>query len=152
MKVNRWIFLLFTTVVFIASPLSVQSQSLMSVIKNRSELSSFARALENNDIQHKLEEPGPFTVFAPSNSFFDQELNGKEIASPQVNNLVLNHIITGYASERNMKIMSKAKTLGGMILKMNSEQGRITVNGLELVTLNIKAQNGVLHIISGVLK
>lgn len=152
MYIKRGIYLLLTTILFTSYPLPAQSQSLMSVIKSRADLSSFAYALESNDIHLKLEESGPFTVFAPSNSRFDKEIAGKEITSTQVKNMVLNHIITGYASERNMKIMSKAKSLGGMTLQMNSGKNRITVNGVELINLNIKAQNGVLHIINGVIQ
>lgn len=146
------LLLVAASLVFLFYPVSAHSQSLMSVIKNHSNLSAFANALESSGLDKKLEEQGPYTVFAPANSYFEKEMAGKNPSSVSVRNMLMNHIITGYASERNMKIMSKAKTLGGITLAMKANGDTITINNIELTNANLKAQNGVLHIIGGVLK
>lgn len=133
-------------------PLSVQSQSLMSVIQNRPSLSSFAEALQKSGIDQRLEGQGPYTVFAPSNNAFNKEIAGKDLSSSSVRSTLMNHIMTGYATERNMKIMSKAKSMGGITLSIETSGNSITINDVVLTSVNIKADNGVLHIISGVLK
>jgi len=144
--------LLLFAFILILLPLSVQSQSLMSVIKSQDSLSSFTEALQESGLSQRLEEQGPYTVFAPSNSIFEKEIAGKDLSSSSVRSMLMNHIMTGYASERNMKIMSKAKSLGGITLNMETSGNSITINGVVLTSINIKADNGVLHIINGVLK
>lgn len=133
-------------------PLSVQSQSLMSVIKSQDNLSSFTEALQESGLNQRLEGQGPYTVFAPSNNVFEKEFAGKDLSSSSVRSMLMNHIMTGYASARNMKIMSKAKSMGGITLNMETSGNSMTINGIVLTSVNIKADNGVLHIINGVLK
>lgn len=146
------ITLLFTLFAFLGIVESVNSQDLMSVIKSHSNLSSFADAIEANGLATELAGKGPYTVFAPENETFDKEISGKNLSSSSVRNLLLNHIMTGYATERNMKVMSKATSLGGISLALKSDGNTIKINDAEIVKINIKARNGVLHIIRGVLK
>lgn len=152
MKRLRGILLLalFTLLSTVQTP--AQTHSLMSVIKEHEDLSIFAEALESHGMDKKLGENGPYTVFAPSNSVLKKEISANNISSGSVRNLLMNHIITGYASERNMKLMSKAKTLGGITLILDTSDEDITVNDVTLSSINIKANNGILHIINGVLK
>lgn len=131
---------------------SAQTQTLMTVIKEHDNLSIFAEALESNGLDKQLGEDGPYTIFAPDNAVLKQELSDKNLNSAAVRSMLMNHIITGYASERNMKIMSKAKTLGGITLVIDTSSDKITINDVELITSNIKASNGILHIMNGVLK
>lgn len=138
--------------IFTALPESAKSQKIMTVIKSHSDLSSFANALEANGIDKELSGAGPYTVFAPINESFDKETSGKNLASPSVRNLVLNHIMTGYATERNMKVMSRATSMGGVTLLLKPAENPVKINDAEVLRMNIKAQNGVLHIIKGILK
>lgn len=145
--------LLITATVLFILPATANSQQLMSVIKSHSNLSSFANAIESNGLDKKLAEKGPFTVFAPTNADFDKEVSGKSLSSSSVRSMVLNHIMTGYATERNMKMMSRATSLGGITLDMKAYGDQVKINNnAEIIKGNIKAQNGVLHIIKGVLK
>lgn len=129
-----------------------QSQSLMSVIKEHGNLTLFAEALETHGLDKKLQENGPYTIFAPTDAVLEREISGKNINSSSVRSMLMNHIITGYASERNMKIMSKAKTLGGIMLNVDTSGEDLTINSIEVISINIKAKNGILHIINGVFR
>ncbi|MDX1629899.1 MAG: fasciclin domain-containing protein, partial [Fulvivirga sp.] len=113
MNKNRGITLLIAVLMVVLLPEAAKSQKIMTVIKSHSNLSSFADALEQNGLDEELSGNGPYTIFAPVNESFDRETSGKSITSSSVRNLLLNHIMTGYATERNMKVMSKATSLGG---------------------------------------
>lgn len=152
MNRNRGITLLLAALMFGILPEAAKSQKIMSVIKSHSNLSSFANALEANGIDRELEGSGPYTIFAPVNESFDRETSGKNLTSSSVRNLLMNHIMTGYATERNMKVMSRATSLGGVTLVLKTNESPVKINNAEVLELNIKAQNGVLHIINGVLK
>lgn len=152
MKRNNSISTLIILSTLIVVPQISQSQQLMSVIKSHNNISSFATALESQGLDKKLNGKGPFTVFAPTNESFDKEVAGKSLSSSSVHKIVMNHIMTGYATERNIKIMSKATSLGGIILLLETDDDGLKINDARVTTVNIKAQNGVLHIISGILK
>lgn len=139
-------------ILLLALPELANSQKIMAVIKNHSDLSSFANALEANGIDEELSGNGPYTIFAPINESFDREISGKSLTSSSVRNLLLNHIMTGYATEKNMKVMSRATSMGGITLVLNSVENPVKINNAEVLKMNIKAQNGVLHIIKGILK
>ena len=152
MNKNRGIILFFAALMLTVLPEAAKSQKIMSVIKDHSNLSSFANALEANGIDRELSGNGPYTIFAPVNESFDKEVSGKSLTSSSVKNLLLNHIMTGYATERNMKVMSRATSLGGVTLVLKTSENPVKINNAEVLEMNIKAQNGVLHIIKGTLK
>lgn len=131
---------------------TAQGQQLMSVLKSKSNISSFVQALEINGLDEKLSGKGPFTVFAPANEFFDKETSGKQLQSDSIYRFLLNHIMTGFATEKNMQYMSKVTTLGGATLTIEKREKKIYINAIELTTTNMKASNGVIHIINGVIK
>lgn len=152
MKNNRGITLFLAVLLFMMLPETAKSQKIMTVIKSHSNLSSFANALEANGIDQEISGVGPYTIFAPINESFEKEISGKNLASSSVRNLVLNHIMTGYATERNMKVMSRATSMGGVTLILKPGENPVRINNAEVLKMNIKAQNGVLHIIKGILK
>ncbi len=145
---SGWYLVLF----FLFTIDTAQGQQLMSVLKSNSNISSFVRALEINGLDERLSAKGPFTIFAPTNEFFDKETSGKQLESDSIHRFLLNHIMTGFATEKNMQYMSKVTTLGGVTLAIEKRDKKIYINTIELTTTNIKASNGVIHIINGVVK
>lgn len=133
-------------------PLSAYSQHLMSVIKNQNNLSAFAKALETTGLDQQLSGEGPYTVFAPTNTSFRKEISGKNISSSGMKNMLLNHIMTGYATKRNIQLMSKISTLGNATLVVKTDKDGVKINNIRVIEMNKKAQNGVVHIMDGVLK
>lgn len=136
--VTAWLFLSFA---------SVQGQTVMQKLKSNSETSGFAKALEESEINEKLNGSGPFTLFAPSNSAF----NSLSSVQKSNDNLLLNHIFTGLATKRSLSVMSEVTCLSGENLKIESSGQDISINEIRIVETNIKADNGVIHIIGGVI-
>jgi uncharacterized surface protein with fasciclin (FAS1) repeats len=65
---------------------------------------------------------------------------------------LLNHIMTGLATERSIKVMSKATSLGGLTLHIEVNGDQIIINNARLITTNIRAGNGVIHVVDRVLR
>lgn len=126
-------------------------QSVMSVLKNHSEVSSFANALEQAQLDDTISGSGPYTIFAPSNEAFNNTTGNILNSSSRMRSLLLNHIMTGLATGKNLKVMSKTTSMGGIQLNFNGTNP-IMVNDAEITTSNIKANNGVIHIINRVLE
>lgn len=124
-----------------------QAQTVMDKLKSNSQTTEFAEALENANIDNRLNQSGPFTLFAPSNGAFNS-LSTREKGS---NTLLLNHIFMGMATERSLKAMSEVTCLSGRNLTIENGS-EMSIDNTRIVTSNIKAANGVIHIIDGVIR
>lgn len=144
---KRYILILFILVGFIWPINLVNGQTVMKKLKANNNTAHFADALEQANLDKRLQKSGPFTLFVPTNSAFNSLSFGQKSSS----NLLLNHIITGMATERNLRLMSDVTCLSGQTINIEYN-GKLTVNSYLLVNSNIKADNGVIHIIDGVIK
>lgn len=127
------------------------AQSLMNVLKGDTETAAFARALEDTGLDKQLKGAGPYTVLAPSNKAFNEFSVGISNNSPTMKNILLNHIMTGLATERSIRAMNKATSLGGITLNIEYDNDAIMVNDARLIHTNVRAGNGVIHVIDRVL-
>lgn len=128
---------------------NAEAQSIMNKLKANKETTHFAAALENTNLDERLDQKGPFTLFAPSNRTFDELSDGQQSDS----NLLLNHIFTGMATERSLKAMSDITCLSGRTITIQKRNGnKLSVDSFVILTSNIRADNGVIHIIDGVIR
>lgn len=129
---------------------NITAQSVFETLKSNGQTSEFAAALENAGLDDRLSgNSGSFTVFAPSNSAFSKVDDKVKTDS----DFLLNHIITGTATKRSLQHMSQVTCLSGItieIVKMNN--GSLSVQNYPLEQSNIRAGNGVIHIINGVIQ
>lgn len=103
-----------------------------------------------------LRDPGPFTVFAPTDDAF---LNVPETTldavfdDPDLMAAVLTyHVVAGEALNlADMEAGSTLTTLQGTTLTITKDGDKTFVNGIEIVAGDVPATNGVIHVIGGVL-
>lgn len=148
MTLPQKIFGLVLTLSFLTAFPNVQAQSVLDKLKSNSQTTQFAEALENAGIDERLSQSGPFTVFAPTNSAFEELSMGQKSDS----NLLLNHILTGMATERSLRAMSDITCLSGQTISIQNQNGsNLAIESNRISISNIKASNGVIHIIDGVI-
>lgn len=102
---------------------------------------------------------GPLTVFAPTNEAFaaiqatvDTLLEPANQAA--LTNILLYHTVAGkfYANDVPLDTAIATNAAGGAtIVVTQGEDGKLYVNGIEILSTNITAGNGVIHVIAGVL-
>src|SRR5699024_9477400 len=109
-------------------------------------------ALESTGLDQQLMGMGPYTVFAPSNEAFESFSRGINTSSGRMRSVLLNHIMTGLATERSIRAMNKVTSLGGITLNIESNGSEILIDKARLIRSNIRAGNGVIHIIDRVLR
>ncbi len=145
---------IFILVIFSLSilPCFTHAQTIMSVLSGDQETSSFAKALEHTGLDQQLLDMGPYTIFAPSNEAFESFSNGINTSSSRMRSILLNHIMTGLATERSIRAMNKVTSLGGVTLNVESNGNTILIDNARLIQSNIRAGNGVIHIIDRVLR
>ena len=125
------------------------AQSVLDIINDNPNTSAIAAAVEETGLTSELSNAGPYTLFVPSNNAFNKLSKNERTNS----DLLLNHIITGTATKRSLKFMSQITSLSGITIEIVKENNnRLSVQNCPLVESNIRADNGVVHIIGGVIK
>lgn len=143
---------LVTIIVLLTIPPEVSSQTILVKLQQTKEISLFSQAIFDSGLDTELKDDATYTIFAPSDEVLQKEIGGKNYSPSRLRSFLLNHIMTGWATEKNLKSMSKATSLGGISLKIIWEDDKLTINEANILKSNLKADNGIIHIIDEVLK
>jgi uncharacterized surface protein with fasciclin (FAS1) repeats len=102
-----------------------------------------------------LKGEGPFTVFAPTNEAFGaipkEQLAALLKDKEALTGVLTYHVVPGKVMAADVVKITEAKTLQGEPLKIAVVDGKVTVNGVNVVATDIDCTNGVIHVIDGVL-
>jgi len=118
--------------------------------------STLAAALEAGDLIETLKGEGPFTVFAPTDEAFAKLPEGtvEELLKPenkeQLVAVLTYHVVAGKVMTADVVELEEATTVNGAKVKIDTEDG-VKVNESNVIKTDIKAKNGVIHVIDAVL-
>ena len=104
-----------------------------------------------------LKGPGPFTVFAPTDEAFGKLPKGTivDLLKPEnkgkLGAILTYHVIPAKKMAADVVKMKKAKTVQGSWTKIEAKSGKVTIDKATVVQTDIKASNGVIHVIDTVL-
>ena len=104
-----------------------------------------------------LEGPGPFTVFAPTDAAFAALPPGtvENLLKPenksQLVAILTYHVVPGAVTSADVVKLTEAKTVNGNTVAVHTTGKSVMVNNAHVVTTDIAASNGVIHVIDGVL-
>lgn len=104
-----------------------------------------------------LSGPGPFTVFAPLDEAFAALPAGtvESLVLPenkaQLQGILTYHVIAGKVLSTDLSDGMVATTVNGKDVTINITDGKVTVNGAEVVIADIATDNGVIHVINKVI-
>jgi uncharacterized surface protein with fasciclin (FAS1) repeats len=114
-------------------------------------------AVKAADLSETLSSEGPFTVFAPTDEAFGALPEGtldellKEENQDQLRSILLYHVVPGeYKAEDLAGDVQNLDTAGEQSLRVDGTDG-VTVAGASVVTADVEASNGVIHVIDTVL-
>jgi uncharacterized surface protein with fasciclin (FAS1) repeats len=119
---------------------------------------TLAKALEAAGLIDALKGDGPFTVFAPTDAAFAKLPAGtiESLLKPEnkekLKAILLYHVVSGKVTATDvMKLNGQSvKTLQGGMFKVNTKHG-VRVDNAKVTQTDIKASNGVIHVIDTVL-
>ncbi len=118
--------------------------------------STLATALTAAGLVETLKGDGPFTVFAPTDEAFAKvpQETLRELLRPENKDklaaILAYHVIPGKIMARDVVNISSATTLQGQPIKVDANDG-VKIDGAKVITADIEATNGVIHVIDGVL-
>jgi uncharacterized surface protein with fasciclin (FAS1) repeats len=101
-----------------------------------------------------LKSEGPFTVFAPTDEAFAKLPAGTVdslLANPeQLKQILLFHVVSGKVMAADVVGLKEAKTVQGGTLAISTKDG-VMIGNAKVVTTDVMASNGVIHVIDTVL-
>jgi uncharacterized surface protein with fasciclin (FAS1) repeats len=102
-----------------------------------------------------LSGSGPFTVFAPTDAAFAKvpkaTLDALANDKAKLKSVLLYHVAKGRLPAAKVVKRSSIKTLNGKSVSVRVRSGKVYVAGARVVTPDVKASNGVIHVINKVL-
>ncbi|MBO6602402.1 MULTISPECIES: fasciclin domain-containing protein [Paracoccaceae] len=142
----------------LAAPAFADSHS-MDIVDTAVGAGSFTTlvaAVEAAGLVDTLKGEGPFTVFAPTDDAFAALPEGTvdtlllEENRDQLVAILTYHVVPGAVMSTDLSDGMTATTVQGGDLTIGTEGG-VTVNGANVVTADIEASNGVIHVIDTVI-
>lgn len=104
-----------------------------------------------------LKGEGPFTVFAPTDEAFAKLPAGtldnllKPANKKQLTDILLYHVVSGQVLAEDVVKLQRADTALGKPVTIKVQDGKVYINGAQVILTDIKTTNGVIHVIDTVL-
>ncbi|MFI4915550.1 MAG: fasciclin domain-containing protein [Phycisphaerales bacterium JB060] len=141
----------------IDSVIMPESKNLVQVASADGRFSILARAVQAAGLSGALTGDDALTVFAPTNAAFEKLPDGtlEELLKPEnremLRGILTYHVVPGRVYARDAVGAQRATTLQGDAVRVGIDDGRLTINGANVVNSDIEASNGVIHVIDSVI-
>ena len=139
-----------------------QSGTIVDVASKTPSLSTLVTAVKAASLVDTLQGAGPYTVFAPTNAAFDALPVGtldtllKPENVDQLKSILTYHVVSGKVMASDLKDGQEIITVQGGKLIVSIMDGMVYLidvkgNKVMVEKADVNADNGVVHVISGVL-
>ncbi|MFM9264397.1 fasciclin domain-containing protein [Tychonema sp. BBK16] len=140
-----------------ASPAPMaQAKDIVAIASGDPQFKTLTTALTAAGLVPTLQGKGPFTVFAPTDAAFAALPKGalEDLLKPankaKLVKILTYHVVSGAVLSNTLK-SGEVPTVEKSKLKVVVAGGKVTVGGANVVKADIKASNGVIHVIDKVL-
>ena len=145
----------------VSSQASVKDdESMKDVVKiavGSKDHTTLVAALKQAELVDVLANPGPFTVFAPTNVAFDKLPAGtvdglmKDDKKADLQNILQYHVTTSSLKADYFKDGMTIGMVNGDKITVSIKDGKVVLNNSATIIASVQASNGMVHIIDGVL-
>jgi uncharacterized surface protein with fasciclin (FAS1) repeats len=132
-------------------------QDIVGVAVTAGQFTTFVEAVQAAELVDTLRGPGPFTVFAPTDAAFAKLPEGtvENLLNPdnrdQLVAVLTYHVVVGEISSGDIADqVALVKTVEGSKLVVDTKNGA-KVDTANIVSADVEASNGVIHVIDTVL-
>jgi uncharacterized surface protein with fasciclin (FAS1) repeats len=132
------------------------AQNVVELAIATPDLSTFVTAVTAADLAGALCGVGPFTVFAPTNAAFAAlpKADLDDLLKPEnkekLRSVLKYHVIFGSIMAGDLEASQVVRTLHGLEVTIVKRDGGVYVNDAKVVTADVIASNGVVHIVDKV--
>lgn len=139
-----------------ASAAKADTKDIVDVAAGAGKFNTLVAAAKAAGLVDTLKGAGPYTVFAPSDEAFAKLPKGtvEDLLKPEnkekLKSILTYHVIPGKVMAADIKgKKTSVKTVQGSDLAVDATDG-VKVNDANVVTADVAASNGVIHIIDSV--
>jgi transforming growth factor-beta-induced protein len=130
-------------------------QNIVQTAVSAGQFTTLASLLDKAGLVDTLAEGGPFTVFAPTDAAFAKvpqaTLDALAADPAKLKSVLLYHVVPGRVTAMDVVKLDSAKTLAGRSLPISVAGTTVKVGTATVVTPDVMASNGVIHVIDSVL-
>ncbi len=136
---------------------TMQQMDIVATAVAAGSFTTLATALTEADLVETLKGEGPYTVFAPTDEAFAKLPAGtlEDLLKPENKDKLIDiltyHVVSGKVLAADVTGLSNATMLNGDDVDITVTNGEVMVNGANVVSTDIMASNGVIHVIDEVL-
>lgn len=116
---------------------------------------TLAKLLDRAGLVDDLKQPGPYTVFAPTDDAFakvpKRKLRALKQNKRKLRAVLLYHVAAGRLEAADVVERKRIKTLNGKKVRVRVRDSKVFLNRARVTTPDVQASNGVIHVINRVL-
>jgi uncharacterized surface protein with fasciclin (FAS1) repeats len=133
-----------------------QAGDIVDVAASNKSFSTLVAAVKAAGLVETLKGEGPYTVFAPTDEAFAKLPKGtlESLLKPENKQklvaILTYHVVPGKVMAKDVK-SGKVKTASGSSFKMKVSKKGVWVDNAKVVATDVKADNGVIHVIDTVI-
>jgi uncharacterized surface protein with fasciclin (FAS1) repeats len=156
MKAIKILTILITAASLIgAAQAQTKPGNIVAVVSGAPNVKTLLAAVKSAGLVETLQGTGPFTVFAPTDAAFAKlpKATLDDLLKPEnkekLASILTYHVVAGNILAADIK-SGKVKTVNGKELDIKVADGVVTVDGAKVITADIPASNGTIHLIDTV--
>jgi transforming growth factor-beta-induced protein len=147
---------IFMVMAFMVMGYHAKATTVVGIISASDSLETLEAAIVAAGLTETLEGEGPFTVFAPTDDAFAALPEGTleallEDPTGELTNILLYHVVSGKALSAGLSDGQVIETLLGKNITVTITEDGVFINGAQVTSVDIEADNGVVHVIDAVL-
>lgn len=131
------------------------SPTIAGLAAKTPQLSTLLSLVKKAGLADELSAPGALTVFAPTNKAFakvpKKTLDALAKNPAQLRRVLLYHVVAGRVTAAKVVKLRSAKTLAGPAVRIRVTGKTVRIDAAKVATADVKASNGVVHVIDAVL-
>ncbi|MFD2611332.1 fasciclin domain-containing protein [Paenibacillus gansuensis] len=155
----KWFAMVLALVMLVVPMSSVMAaegdKDIVDTAVGAGTFNTLVAAVTKAGLAETLKGEGPYTVFAPTDEAFAallKQLNvtaDELLARKDLKDILLYHVVQGKVLSTDLKDGMEATTVNGKKVKISLDP--VMANDSKVVTADIQASNGVIHVIDAVL-
>jgi uncharacterized surface protein with fasciclin (FAS1) repeats len=132
------------------------AKDIVAIASEGETFKTLVKALQAAELVETLQGEGPFTVFAPTDEAFAALPEGtlEDLLKPEnkakLAEVLTYHVVPGKAISTELKD-GEVETVQGSKVTIKVAEGKVMVNDATVVTADVEASNGLIHVIDKVI-
>ena len=132
-----------------------EAGDIVEVAASAGSFETLLTAARKAGLVETLKGEGPLTVFAPTDAAFeklpDGALQGLLADEERLKAVLTYHVVAGAVTSDQVVKLDEAGTVNGAKVRIRADDEGVLVNDARVVQADVRASNGVIHVIDSVL-